>query len=119
MPAILLLLVSLAAVVHAEFIKYDQHRVFPLRPEYMAFPKYAKKDVPNWAPGKGRSFIDLSQLSFSVDCTFLPNDCTPTTLEMLMFEEPTEFPWLNYWPDNNLCCSVCRKTSIVDYVLEA
>jgi hypothetical protein len=96
----------LSITVNAEFIKYNKHALLPGKPEYMSFPKYSKRDVPNWQPGHGRSFIDLSRLTFTADCSVTMEGCEDTTLELLMFEESTDFPWIDYWEDRTICCSV-------------
>jgi len=39
-----------------------------MTPEYLKIPKYAEKDVPSWAPGNGRSFIDFSDIRLHAIC---------------------------------------------------
>ncbi len=59
------MLVLIASVVaylsSADVVSYKDHYLYSPRPEYLAIPKYAKRDAPNWSPGNGRSFIDLSR----------------------------------------------------------
>jgi hypothetical protein len=105
--SVLFMLATMPTVTHSEFIHYNKHVLRPGYPEYMLFPKYSKKDVPNWEPGHGRSFIDLSSLTFASDCNFLSTEeCKDTNFELLMFEEPTDFPWVDYWPERKICCDV-------------
>ena len=58
----------LLLVAKSEIIRYDGRVIEAVRPEYLKIPKYASNDVPNWAPGNGRSFIDLSDLSLLATC---------------------------------------------------
>lgn len=72
-------------------------------------PKFSKNDAPNWAPGHGHSFIDFSRLKARLNCVPSANvmdvPCFNSTLELLMFEEPSDKPWEDYWPNDNYCCS--------------
>lgn len=97
----------------SEVIPYNHHIVYPLRPEYLTIPKYAKQDAPNWSPGHGHSYIDLTRLKLRVNC-YEPKIrsggepqemCTNSTLEILMFEEPTGKAWIDYWPERDFCCT--------------
>jgi hypothetical protein len=112
--------ILLAAVARysAEIIEYNQHYVVPLRPEYLTIPKFAPRDAPNWAPGLGKSYIDLSRVEIYLNCNDedypppppgmkLPGDlaCTNSTFDLLMFEEPTKQNWMDYWPDHEFCCT--------------
>ena len=54
--------------IKADVVTYKNHYLYSPRPEYLIIPKYAKKDAPNWSPGNGRSFIDLSRFNFDLDC---------------------------------------------------
>ena len=53
---------------HAEIIKYSNHIINPDRPEYLIIPKFAAYEVPNWYPGDGRSFIDLTDVIIHSSC---------------------------------------------------
>jgi len=70
-------------------------------------PKLSGNDAPHWAPGKGRSYIDLSRLKFYTTCggDIGTKGCKNTTLELLMFVEPNDKFWMDYWPDRNFCCT--------------
>jgi hypothetical protein len=94
----LLILVSFAAAIRAEVIPYNRHTLYPLQPEYWTIPKYAKLDAPSWAPGNGRSFIDFSGLRAHTKCKGsdsdgVSNSCTNSSLNIIMFEEPTGKDW--------------------------
>lgn len=93
----------------AEVIPYSNHYIFPLRPEYLTIPKYAKNDAPSWPPGHGHSYIDMSRLRIRVNCveskTTAYESCSNSSFQILMFEEPTGKPWIEYWPDRNFCCT--------------
>lgn len=110
------LMLSLLLVIHfvnSEVIFYSNHVITPSRPEFLMIPKFGKNDAPHWAPGHGKSYIDISRLSMSTSCgssSFLSSassstDCSPVTLELLMFEEPTDKAWMDYWPDREFCCT--------------
>lgn len=100
----------------AEIIPYNQHYVVPLNTEFLTIPKFSPTDAPHWAPGRGRSYIDLSGITLHNDCKsdILPPPgidpapelgCRNSTFDILMFEEPTEQYWKNYWPENQFCCT--------------
>ena len=96
----------------SEILKYADHEIIKLEPEYIKIPKYAKGDAPNWAPGNGHTFIDLSELSVKTLChgsdKMMNNSlsvCGPTTFSLLMFKETTDKSWMDYWPENSFCCS--------------
>jgi hypothetical protein len=94
--------------VSSDIIHYNQHILVPDKPEYIVIPKYRKQDVPNWAPGRGHSFIDLSELSLQVDCSLSSlADCESSTVnfELLMFLLPSDKTWSSYWPDGAFCCN--------------
>ena len=86
----------LLRLVNCEIIPFRKHLVNPLQPEYWTINKFQTKDAPHWAPGRGRSYIDLSRLKFRPTCDNNPSECKPTKLDILMFEEPNEH-WLDYW----------------------
>ena len=106
---IYLILAHLLAITMSEIIPYYQHYLEPLSPEYLTIPKFAPMDAPNWAPGRGRSYIDLSRITLHNDCkvTALPSGavCANSTFEILMFEEPGDQYWMDYWPENQFCCT--------------
>ena len=62
------LLLSHLFQYHAEIIKYSNHIINPDRPEYLIIPKFADYEVPNWYPGDGRSFIDLTDVIIHSSC---------------------------------------------------
>jgi hypothetical protein len=92
-----------------EVITYVNQRIDPLKPEYLKIAKYAKHDVPNWKPGNGKSFIDLSELSATAVCDQSGGgsnqQCSPSSFQLLMFEEPTEKYWMDYWSNRQFCCT--------------
>lgn len=103
-------------MVQCEVIQYVDHLILPDRPEYLVIPKFDKREVPHWYPGHGRSFIDLSNIQIHSSCDPaesskrpLPPDsegtCKDVTFEILMFQDPGERPWLDYWTDGNYCCT--------------
>lgn len=110
---IFILLLSIFIVtyykINADIIPYKSHVLYPAKPEYLVIPKLSKSDAPNWKPGRGKSYIDLSALTLKIDCS-LPNtndDCENSKFEfeLLMFQAPEDFPWFSYWPDNVFCCN--------------
>jgi len=114
-PAILAAFV--AKITHAELIQYMDHLVMPDRPEYLVIPKFDKREVPHWYPGHGRSFIDMSDLRISSSCD--PEEmgkrpppppgsegtCIDVDFDILMFRDPGDKPWTDYWTDGNYCCT--------------
>ena len=66
-------------------------------PEYLSIAKYSPNDAPDWAPGNGRSFVDLTNLKIYISCenANIGDDdggsrpCTNSLLDVLIFEEPT------------------------------
>eukprot|EP00596_Hydrurales_sp_CCMP1899_P000534 CAMPEP_0119040878 /NCGR_PEP_ID=MMETSP1177-20130426/10928_1 /TAXON_ID=2985 /ORGANISM="Ochromonas sp, Strain CCMP1899" /LENGTH=530 /DNA_ID=CAMNT_0007006361 /DNA_START=43 /DNA_END=1635 /DNA_ORIENTATION=- len=88
----------------AEIIPYFQHEIIPLHPEYLTIPKFSPKDAPNWAPGHGHSYIDLSRVKIDFNCD-AGATCPNVNFEVLMFEEPKEKPWMEYWPNKQFCCT--------------
>jgi hypothetical protein len=113
---LIVLAVIAARTVHSEIIKYVDHLIMPDRPEYLVIPKFDKKEVPHWYPGHGRSFIDLSNIQIHSSCD--PDEvakrppppgsegtCKDVTFEVLMFQDPGDKPWMNYWEDGNYCCT--------------
>jgi len=63
---------------YAEIIKYSNHIINPDRPEYLIIPKFAGNEVPNWYPGDGRSFIDLTDVIIHSSCD--PQEKTKVSL---------------------------------------
>jgi len=59
---------QLFTAVNGEILSYSNHEITHMTPEYLKIPKYAEKDVPNWSPGNGRSFIDFSDLRLEAIC---------------------------------------------------
>ena len=100
----LFLFASVFVLAVAEIIPYYEHNIYPLHPEYLTIPKFSPLDAPKWSPGHGQSYIDLShiQLSFACDAGA---QCPDATFEILMFEEPSAKPWMDYWPDRQFCCT--------------
>ena len=100
-----MLLVALAAVALAEVVPYSHHVLGPLRPEFLQIAKYASKDAPHWKPGRGQSFIDLSNLRVRALCVDesnpqggavterLSSNCDNTTFNLMMLQEPS----VKYW----------------------
>lgn len=114
------LLLTFCGVKHicGEIIPYFDHNIMPLHPEYLTIPKFSSRDAPHWSPGKGQSYIDLSRIQISLDCSLPPppppspgvlppprDVCHNATFQILMFEEPKEMPWMNYWTDKQFCCT--------------
>mmetsp|Transcript_5560 Transcript_5560/g.5744 ORF Transcript_5560/g.5744 Transcript_5560/m.5744 type:complete len:522 (-) Transcript_5560:124-1689(-) len=97
----------------AEIIPYRRDVIFPMRPSYLSIPKYSARDAPNWSPGKGQSYIDMSQITLSLACSSSPvgstspSVCKNTTIEILVFESPSEGShWMSYWPSSDtFCCT--------------
>lgn len=108
---------NLAQFAHCEVINYVDHLIMPDRPEYLVIPKFDKHEVPHWYPGHGRSFIDLSGIQIHSSCE--PSEeakrpppppgaggvCKDVTFEVLMFEDPKDRPWMDYWPEGDYCCT--------------
>ena len=102
-----------AHLVAGELVFYNDHLISSERPEYIIIPKYAKNEVPNWNPGKGRSFIDLAKLNVYSSCgtdlfptrDYSKSDCVHAEIQMLMFEAPTDKPWWEFWSDGEFCCT--------------
>lgn len=120
----------------AEIIPYVHHVLGPLRPEFLQIAKYAKGDAPHWKPGKGRSFIDLSNLRVRAMCVSesnpnggaikeqLTSNCDNTTFNLMMLQEPSEKFWMDYWPDREFCCTkemvdadTCFPEQLGDFIL--
>jgi hypothetical protein len=111
--AILLSLLYIHAVM-AEIIHYDYHLIAAGQPEYLIIPKYDKHEVPHWAPGRGRSYIDVSRLEVGSTCyndgysPYLTTDkdtCKKVKFDLLLFEAPESHSWEDFWEDNNYCCT--------------
>ena len=89
--------------------------MYPLKPAFFSIPKFSPEDVPHTAPGNGKSFIDLHDLTLELKCdeiTFeddtvaAAEKCTNTQIELLTFRVPDHTPnWLDYWPSESLCCT--------------
>jgi len=63
-----ILILSYLLQQYAEIIKYSNHIINPDRPEYLIIPKFSAYEVPNWYPGDGRSFIDLTDVIIHSSC---------------------------------------------------
>jgi hypothetical protein len=112
MPRTLLILLCYLSLSLGDIIPYHNHLVYPGKPEYLIIPKFAKNDVPNWSPGHGHSYIDLSQITLQIDCSVSSfSDCgsgsneKSVTFELLMFQMPTDKSFSSYWPDDAYCCN--------------
>lgn len=107
--ALLAVILSALKKTTGEIIPYRNHKVYSQRPEYLEIPKYAKGDVPHWSPGHGHSYIDLSELRLTASCLELGVTnaalCSNSTFQLLMFDEPNDKYWLDYWPEHNFCCT--------------
>ena len=108
-------LVCWLSVALADVISYNNHVISPGHPEYLLIQKYTKKDAPSWSPGKGHSFIDLSQVSVQIDCSSIgsptqQSECDSSTVkfQILMFEAPEDKSWSDYWPDQTYCCGAAE-----------
>jgi len=111
------LLLGLCGIAFGEIIPMTHHILGPLRPEFLQIAKYAKGDAPHWKPGRGRSFIDLSNLRVRAMCVSdsnpdggaikeqLSSNCDNSTFNLMMLQEPTEKYWMDYWPDREFCCT--------------
>lgn len=109
-----IVLSSYFEIGNGSIITYKNHALIPGHPEYLVFPKFAKNDAPNWWPGNGNSFIDLSRINAKVDCTvakgILPTstnyNCKDSAiLDVLVFESLGNQPWIDYWDDHQYCCN--------------
>jgi len=112
-----ILILSYLLQQYAEIIKYSNHIINPDRPEYLIIPKFSAYEVPNWYPGDGRSFIDLTDVIIHSSCDSeekqkitLPDEdadlsCVDATFEVLMFEAPNDKPWFDYWNNGDYCCT--------------
>ena len=110
MSSPILLLVVCAALlggVLGEILTYTDHPLYSVMPEYLKIPKYASKDVPNWSPGNGKSFVDLSGLTVSATCDPTgAGACTDgAVFQAVMFMESAEQGWMDYWPEHEFCCT--------------
>ena len=110
----LLITISLlVSIISADIVSFHDHVISPLSPEYWTIPKWSSNDAPNWSPGRGKSFIDLSRLKISTKCNTnsyfsgSKDTCadTPVTLDIIMFMEPGGKNWVDYWPDKQFCCT--------------
>jgi hypothetical protein len=107
----------IARVAHCEIIRYVDHMIMPDRPEYLVIPKFDKTEVPHWYPGHGRSFIDMSDIKIHSSCDPAEagkrpppppgseGTCKDVMFDVLMFEDPGDKPWMNYWTDGDYCCT--------------
>jgi len=102
---LLILFCSYYYVCIAEITEFHQHIILPDEPEFWTLPKFAKTEVPNWSPGNGKSYIDLSGLKFSSKCSKSSSSCTNSSLDILMFQEPDGEDWSNQWPLGEFCCT--------------
>ncbi len=112
--SVLLLVVGLLVACNATIISYKNHLIFPTRPEFLTFAKYAKADAPAWTPGHGKSYIDLSRLNVRMDCS-VPNNilaennaklnCKTTIMDILLIQADLKNPWADAWEDHQYCCN--------------
>lgn len=100
----LLILLYSCYLINAEITEFHQHIIIPEEPEYWTIPKFTKNEVPNWKPGNGKSYIDLSGLKFSSKCKST-GSCVNSSLDILMFQEPDGEDWANQWPLGEFCCT--------------
>ena len=102
MPCVLLLALYFQGS-HGDIVTFENAQV--KQPEYLEVPKYAPSDVPHWAPGRGKSYIDLSAISVAQDCG---STCTPISfLDIIIFEDTSSVSsWMEHWgPEKQFCCS--------------
>ena len=104
--------------VFADIVSFTDHAILPLSPEYWTIAKWSSKDAPNWSPGRGKSFIDLSRLQISTKCNsnsyFTKGDkCDdkPVAFDIVMFLEPGGKNWVDYWPNKQFCCTSAMVSS--------
>ena len=123
MAAHLLILIALTLLTlsRSEILSYNNHEIDRASPEYLKIPKYAQKDVPNWHPGNGRSYVDLSdmQLVTACDGSDDPSCKEGATFEVLTFMETPDKGWMDYWPEHEFCCTsvnldkgLCRESEL-------
>lgn len=106
-------LLILLTLVSSELIFYHHDVLFPLKPQFITIPKFSRNEVPNWSPGRGRSFIDLGSLTVHSSCDSSmppspPSDgtiCKEVEIDLLMFEAPLDKSWIDYWGDDDYCCN--------------
>ena len=106
--------------IRAEIIKYKNHLVEANRPEYIVIPKFDKGEVPDWPPGNGQSYIDLSALKIHASCDpkeakKIKNNkveegeyCKETVFDILFFEAPEDpeyQTWMDHWENGEYCCT--------------
>lgn len=96
--------------IDGELIDYNRHILTSDHPEYLIIPKFDKKEVPNWRPGNGNSYIDLSHLYIESTCSSdTPvsdqSSCKSAKFDLLMFEAPSDKPWQDYWENDHYCCT--------------
>lgn len=112
----LIVLCIVLSLVTCENIPYNDHILEALHPEYLKIPKFSKFDAPNWSPGNGDSYIDLSHLKLYSSCSdpqlepfFHPDNnlanCPTSILDLIIFNEPSDKPWMDYWTDHEFCCT--------------
>ena len=90
----------------AEIIPYQKHYFKPEQPEYLTIPKFSAHDAPHWSPGLGLSYIDLSRITLYNECDKPSvSECKNATFDIMMFEEPKEKFWMDYWPNRQFCCT--------------
>jgi hypothetical protein len=114
------LLLLACSVGISEIIRYDGRKIEPVRPEYLKIPKFAKDDAPNWSPGEGRSYIDLSDLALLATCeSKIENGeetslCGTSNFDILLFKEPSGVDdkyWQDYWEGHQFCCTASAVDS--------
>lgn len=99
----LVLVLAQVTSVLGEIIKFENAVV--KQPEFITIPKYASDEVPHWAPGRGRSYIDLSRVQVRQDCD--RGKCSSkSNLDILVFEDKTSITsWKEHYPDKQFCCT--------------
>lgn len=87
MNAIFYVFALLNTFAGSEIILYRRDLIFPERPTYLTIAKFSAADAPNWPPGNGHSFIDLSHLTLSIACN---HDLTSSTsVPIPLIDAPT------------------------------
>jgi len=106
------------SIINGEIINNHYNLIYPLQPAFFSIPKFSASDVPHSHPGNGKSFIDLNELTFALDCRHADHDSDDvieknenkgydTTFEIMIFESSLDADkkWIDYWPAEGLCCT--------------
>ncbi len=108
-PGIIIFIILFLCCVTCDIIVYNHHVIPAEQPEFLIIPKFQKGEVPNWKPGKGRSYIDISRLRVSSTCYTKENEkkdlCIPANFDLLVFKAPMDAPWQSLWKDDDYCCT--------------